>query len=230
MPKPKQASQSSAAMVPLQVVLAGGAGMDFDEFCQKVFQEFDPPIVTGTYSSVSRDRQRTNNELGDDSPYRNNQSEHMVANSSIQGERGNNATNIPGASGYTEGGGFAYSVYDDQSAGTEHKFLTDAARAFDQAAEGFPTVRERIQAAKDYCKDLQRTEDGQKRSRISDKPKKKSKRRKKALAQAASECLAKMAEKQFAEQGVKMDTPTRRGMAGGAPPPPKPPVTSDSAF
>ena len=149
---------------------------------------------------------------------------------------GNNATNIPGASGYTEGGGFAYSVYDDQSAGTEHKFLTDAARNFDATSTGNPTLSERIEAAKEWTEDmllredLQRTEDGQKRSRISDKPKKKSKRRKKALAQAASECLAKMAEKQFAEQGVKMDTPTRRGMAGGAPPPPKPPVTSDSAF
>ena len=219
--------QSAPAMVPLQVVLAGGTGMSFDDACEAIFQEFDPPIKCGTYSKVSSDRQATNRE-DPASKYKNHQSEHMVSNSSIQGERGVNSSNVPGAEGYSEGTGFAYSAYDDQSAGTEHKFLTDAARSFDQAAEGFPTLGERIQAAKNWCKDmllgdLQRVKGEEKRQRIKD-AKNRSDDEKKQLAEAASECLAKKAQEQFEKQGIAMDTPTRRGMAGGpSPEPPDPP-------
>lgn len=215
--------QSAPAMVPLQVVLAGGTGMSFDDACEAIFQEFDPPIKCGTYSKVSSDRRATNKE-NPSSKYKNHQSEHMVSNSSLQGDRGVNASNVPGAEGYSEGTGFAYSAYDDQSPGTEHKFLTDAARDFDQAAQGFPTVGERIQAAKDWCKDmllgdLERVKGGEKRQRIKD-AKNRSDKEKKELAEAASECLAKKAQQQFEKQGISMDTPTRRGMAGGPSPTP----------
>lgn len=236
MGKPKGSSQAAPAMVPLQVILAGGAGMSFEDACAKVFQEFDPPIVCGTYSSVSSQRQATNRELGDASPYRNNQSEHLVANSALQGKRGVNSSNVPGASGYTEGTGFAYSVYDDQSAGTEHKFLTDSARSFDQNATGNPSLRQRLDSSKEWTKDmllrddLQRTRSGEKRSRISDKPRKRTQKEREALAEAAAECLSKMGEQQFEKQGVSPDTPTRRGMDAGGTKRTQSPLTDETAF
>ena len=72
-----------------------------------------------TYSAVSRKRQATNREQGAASPYQNNQSEHLVANSAFGPDRAA-GTNIPSAPNYSEGSGYGYSVYDDQSEGTEH--------------------------------------------------------------------------------------------------------------
>jgi hypothetical protein len=219
---PSSSPQSAPAMVPLQVVLAGGTGMSFDDACEKIFQEFDPPIITGTYSGVSRARQKTNAELGDASPYQNNQSEHMLANSAFQGERGVNASNIAGASKYTEGSAFSYSVYDDQSAGTEHKFLTGAAREFDQTVQGSPTVKDRLASAKEWTtksllEDLERDTSGNKRSRIKDANKRTPKEREQ-LAEAAAECLAQKAAAQMAKKGIKPETPTRKGLGDGEAP------------
>jgi hypothetical protein len=213
-------------MVPLQVVLAGGGGLSFEQRCARIFAEFDPPIVAGTYNEVSRKRRATNKAQGRRSRYRNNQSEHYVNNASLQGKRGVNSSNIEGASGYTEGGGFAYSVYDDQSKNTEHKFLTDMARKYEKALKKNPTLAARREAAKKWTQDmlarddLQRTSSKDKRTRIKD-AKKRSPAEKKKLAEAAAECLDKMAAAQFKKQKVKPSTVTRRGMTT----PPKRPAS-----
>lgn len=228
---PDSSPQSGPAMSPAQFILSGGAGVEgFEDACAKVFAQFDPPIVCGTYSGVSQARRDANNELGSDSPYRNCQSEHMIANSAFQGERGNVATNIPGASGYSEGSAFAYSVYDDQSAGTEHKFLTDAAKDYDLSTPGNPSVGDRLSASEKWTsemldrEDLQRTQDGPKRSRVADAKNKPPKQRKE-LCDAAAKCLSTKAEGQLKKQGIANNTPTRRGFDPEAPepPPPKPP-------
>ncbi len=48
MGKPAGGPQASAAMVPAQVILGGSGAMTLSDRCAKIFQQFDPPIVTGT--------------------------------------------------------------------------------------------------------------------------------------------------------------------------------------
>jgi hypothetical protein len=222
---PAGGPQSAPAMVAALVVLAGGAGVAFDTECAKVFAEFDPPIVAGTYDQVSKKRQDANTaaaEQGTTSGFEKQQSEHMSANSNFQSDRGNNASNIQGASGYSEGHGYSYNVYDDQSQGTEHRWLTDAAIATAdraKAAGGPHTLKDSLDAAEKNAanmldrEDLQRKKDGEKRSRVKD-AKNKTPEERKALANAAARCLRLGAEKQYEKDGVKMDTELRNGLAG----------------
>lgn len=217
MGKPKSGPDAGPAMVPLQVVLAGGGGLTLAQRCARIFAEFDPPIVVGSYNEVSRKRRADAARRGRRSPYRNNQSEHYINNASFQGKRGVNSSNIEGASAYTEGGAFAYSVYDDQSKNTEHKFLTDRARQYEKGLTKNPSLAERRRAAKAWTKemlteDLQRTSKKEKRSRIKD-AKNRSKAENKKLAEAAAECLDKLAGAQFRKQKMKPNLVTRRGMA-----------------
>src|SRR5215469_10331767 len=116
----------TAAMVQAKIVLAGGAGVAgaVSLACQKVFAQFDPPIVTGNYSDVRAANAAAGNGC---------QAEHHVPNNCFQSDRGNSASNVSGAENYSEETGFCYNVFDDQSQGTEHKFLTDAERAFSQS-------------------------------------------------------------------------------------------------
>ena len=214
-------NKASAAMVPAQVVLAGGAALtaDIQSNCDKVLAQFDPPIIVGTYSSVSSDRQAAN-QADPNSPYRNGQSEHGVANSAFQGERGVNATNVPGAPGYSEGGAFAFSVYDGQSAGTEHKWLTDAAKDFHEGLEAQGkqgTLKDHLdQSQKNWEKsldeNLQRGKGENPRSRIKD-AEKKSKKERQDLAKAAAKCLRMMAEAAFKKQKISLSTKLRNGLA-----------------
>jgi hypothetical protein len=222
----------TSGMVQAKVVKAGGAGAAADENldCAAVYAQFDPPIVAGTYSSVSSQRQEANADQGAESPFQKQQSEHMVPNSCLQESRGVNSSNIPGASNYTEGTGFTYNVYDGQSQGTEHKWLTDEARDFAQQLEEEgrnAPLSEWLDKAEQNCAEmldsdnLVRTKGGQARSRIKDAQNKTPEERK-ALAQKAAKCLRMAAEAQFAKQGVKPPTPLRNGLAGGAPPPAPP--------
>ena len=203
MGKPAGSSQAGAAMVPAQIILSGGAGMALADLCAKIFQ---PLIVTGTYSSVSKKRRTANAEAksrNTTSGYENNQSEHYVPNSALQQSRG--GANVPGGGNYTEGSAFSYSVYDDQSRGTEHKWLTDRAASDASALGPRPTLEQQLQAAK------KRARDGL-RDRIKDKPKKRTPAERKALAAAASECLDLQARKQFEKQKVKTSTVCRKGV------------------
>jgi hypothetical protein len=212
-------------MVAAQVILAGGAAVAFDTECAKVFAEFDPPIVAGTYDQVSKQRQEANaaaEKQGTTSGFEKQQSEHMSANSNFQSDRGNNASNIKGASGYSEGRGFSYNVYDDQSQGTEHRWLTDAAIATGdraKAAGGPHTLKDSLDAAEKNAanmldrEDLQRKKDDVKRSRVKD-AKNKTPEQRKALANAAARCLRLGAEKQYANDKVEPDTELRNALAG----------------
>lgn len=234
MSEPKGSPQAGAASVPLQVILAGSAAMTFDEACAQIFQEFDPPIVTGTYSSVSRQRQAANKNAkanNTTSGYENCQSEHYVPNSVMQYSRG--GQNISGGGSYTEGSAFSYSVYDDQSAGTEHKWLTDRAKKDAAALGDNPTLADQLDSAKQRSKDgllekLQREEGGEKRDRIKDS-KNRTPEEREALAEAAAECLSQKAAEQFEKKGVSKSAQTRKGMKADGKKSPKH-VPGDSSF
>jgi hypothetical protein len=208
-------------MSPAQVVLSGGAGLSAatQSACDNVLAQFDPPIIVGTYDSVSKARQKANS-TDPNSPHKSGQSEHGVANSAFQSDRGNNASNIPGASGYSEGGAFAFSVFDGQSAGTEHKWLTDAAKDFHErmAAKGKnATLSEHLDESqknweKSLDENLTRKKGEKPRSRIKD-AEKKSKQERKDLAKAAAKCLRMMAEAEFKKQKISLTAKLRNGLA-----------------
>lgn len=212
-------------MVAAQVVLAGGAGAGSAE-CASIYAQFNPPIVSGTYSSVSSSRQEHVREHGDASPFKNQQSEHFIPNSNFMEGPGRTGPTVPGAGNYSEGTGFTYNVYDDQSQGTEHKWLTDAERDFATrlesqgqnatAGEWLDNMEGETEKMLDN-ENLQRTKGGEPRSRIND-AKSKSAAERKALAKAAAKCLRMEAEQQLKKQGVSLDTPLRNGQAGGRPP------------
>jgi len=227
---PASSPEATAASVPAQIIKGGGAGAPVtgDLDCDKVLAQFSPPIVCGTYNSVSSQRQQDVAENGNSSPYKSQQSEHFVPNSNLKNGPGRSGDNIPGGGDYTEGTGFTYNVYDDQCQGTEHKWLTDAERQFAQQLEGeTPPNNASLNEWLDHMEgktaemldddNLQRQVGQGARSRIKD-AQNKSKEERKKLAKDAAKCLRMQAEAQFKKQGVALSTPLRNGQAGGLPP------------
>jgi hypothetical protein len=198
-------NQVGPAMVPAQVIELAGGGMTFDAACQKIFQEFDPAIETGSYNDVTK-RRRDRNRNNERSPSRNQQSEHFIPDSAMKG-----------VDGYSRGTAFSYNVYDNQHAGTEHKILTDFAR--EAAAEGSatPSLGEQIQRAKQRAYEQLKNEayrrkgDKRKRSRVKDKEGR-TEEDKDKLCQAAAECLAKQCADHYAKKDIDKKTPTKPGM------------------
>lgn len=72
------------------------------------------------------------------------QREHFIPNSCFMAQPGRTGQTVPGAEGYSVGKAITYLVYDNQSAGTEHKYLTDRERDFaskmEQSPEQFATI------------------------------------------------------------------------------------------
>ncbi len=201
---PKSSPQASASMTPAQIIKSGAIGMA-DARCAKIFAQFSPPIRCGTYNDVSR-------EGGC-------QAEHPAANSNFQSSRGDNSTNIPGAPGYSEGGAPAFNVFDDQSAGTEHKFLTDAARDFANSMRGKPfTLKDNLDHMQKKWEEMfksdnmERSPGGGKRSRIKGR---KTKKQKAKLAKQAAECIRQHCDRVYQSMGAGPNTPLRNGMATG---------------
>ncbi len=105
---------------------APGQSLDVVASCpaqrQMVFQKFG--LIVGTYGDLKK---RPIPE--------GYQREHFVPNSCFMVGPGRTGKTVPGAENYTEDQAIAYVVYDNQTPGTEHKFLTDAARAFAKKLE-----------------------------------------------------------------------------------------------
>jgi hypothetical protein len=108
-------------MTPAQIVLAGGAGVDFDSECAKIKAEFDPKIVSGPHEDL-------------DVP-KGYQRQHIVPTSNLH-VKGRSGPKVPGCEGYSTASGWCYGVFDDQRQGTEHKLITDTEREFAQELEG----------------------------------------------------------------------------------------------
>jgi hypothetical protein len=198
-------------MVPLKLLLAGGAGLTFEQRCAKILaEEFDPPIKTGTHSEVRKKLEGKGSTR---------QAEHIVTNASLQNARGGADNNIGSLAGseYSSGKGPTYDVFDGQKVGAEHKAVTDAAREFEEAyaakSGGLPpTLGERIDAAEKWTeKQLQeklKRGRGPKRDRFNPK-KKRTEKEKKKIAKFAAKCIAEQTRKQFKKLGVPLKTRTK---------------------
>ncbi len=87
-------------------------------------------------------------KLRDEDPerFKGKQLEHIVPNSSHVSGTDRHSPPVAGASGYSEGAALIYPIGDDQSPGTEHKFITDYERSVDQmlaANNQYATVEEK---------------------------------------------------------------------------------------
>jgi hypothetical protein len=104
-------------------------------------------IVIGTYEALKEIRYETHRGIGKERKGKGKgyQREHFIPNSCFMAETKRTGKTVPGAEGYSEGEAITYFVYDNQSQGTEHKFLTDKERDFAQRMqkqEKFATVNE----------------------------------------------------------------------------------------
>ncbi|WP_431052950.1 hypothetical protein [Roseateles sp. L2-2] len=110
---------TSAAMVQLKVVKAGGAGSPADMKCSEILACFDPPIEFGTHSQMQ----------GTKDGY---QAEHILPTSAMH-DLGRAGDKFAGCEGYSTGGALTFMAGDGQKEGFEHKILTDQMRKFSQA-------------------------------------------------------------------------------------------------
>jgi hypothetical protein len=111
---------ASAAMVKAMVVKGGGAVVNGGKMtCEEIFASFDPPIVFGSH----KDMQGSLNGY---------QAEHIVP-TSVFHKMGRDGARVPGCEGYSTSSALTFMVRDGQSAGQEHKLLTDPMREFSQA-------------------------------------------------------------------------------------------------
>ena len=214
---PPSNPQSSGAMVAAQIVLAGAASTDIDAECAAIKASFDPPIVTGSHSSVAAANKASGSGC---------QAEHAVPASNFH-ESGRSGPRIEGASGYNTGDAFCWNAFDNQSAATEHKVLTDAMKQFSESLGGQNATLEQwmdqYQKKAEEClasESESRSDKAEQRSRLPGK----TKEEREALAKKAAACLRIEMERAFAamDPPVSPSTPLRNGLTQGPPPPSAP--------
>lgn len=109
----------TAAMVQAKIVKGAGAGTGAEMDCAAILASFDPPIEFGSHADM----------VGSMPGY---QAEHIVPTSAMH-QSGRSGPTMPGCEGYSTSGALTWMVGDGQSAGMEHKLLTDPMREFSQA-------------------------------------------------------------------------------------------------
>lgn len=179
-------------MVQLKVVKGGGAGGIADMTCAEILACFDPPIEFGSHSEM----------VGSKTGY---QAEHIVPTSAAH-QSGRSGPTIPGCDGYSTSTALTWMVGDGQTAGMEHKLLTDPMREFSQAndlANRQAPLSEWLDEYKEGAKDA--LKNGQPPRTTPDHLDRDS------LIDAAAECIRLAAAESFgnADPPVKMDTPMR---------------------
>jgi hypothetical protein len=183
----------SAAMVQAKVVKGGGAGAGMSLTCAEILASFDPPIEFGSHCDM----------VGSKSGY---QAEHIVPTSAMH-EGGRSGPRVDGCSGYSTPSALTWMVGDGQSAGQEHKILTDAMREFSQAndlAGRQAPLSEWLDKYQDATKDaLKNGLPKRNITRTDVDPD--------ALIDAAAECIRARAAESFAEMDppVTPETPLR---------------------
>jgi hypothetical protein len=108
----------TAAMVQAKIVKGGGGGAPAEMDCAAILASFDPPIEFGPHCDM----------VGSMPGY---QAEHIVPTSAMH-ESGRSGPRMPGCEGYSTPDALTWMVGDGQSAGTEHRLLTDPMREFSQ--------------------------------------------------------------------------------------------------
>jgi hypothetical protein len=182
----------TAAMVQAKVVKGGGAGGTADMTCAEILASFDPPIEFGSHSEM----------VGSMPGY---QAEHVVPTSAMH-ESGRSGPTIPGCEGYSTSGALTWMVGDGQSAGMEHKLLTDPMRQFSQA-------NDLAGQQAPLSKWLDKYKDGAKSALKSGNPQRKTPDHldRDSLIDAAAECIRLAAAEAFANSDppVTPSTPLR---------------------
>lgn len=190
----------SAAMVQAKVVKGGGAGSTKSLTCEEILASFDPPIEFGSHSDM----------VGSMTGY---QAEHIIPTSAMH-QSGRSGPRITGCSGYSTPSALTWMVGDGQTAGMEHKILTDAMRQFSQANDLAGQQAPLSQWLDKY-------QDATKKALKEGLPKRNITRDDvdhDSLIDAAAECIRARAEESFAEMDppVKPDTPLRNPWAATA--------------
>jgi len=182
----------TAAMVQAKVVKAGGAGATADMTCAEILASFDPPIEFGSHEDM----------VGSKAGY---QAEHVVPTSALH-QSGRSGPTMAGCSGYSTPGAMTWMVGDGQSAGMEHKLLTDPMREFSQAndlAGQQAPLNTWLDKYKDAAKDALKKGNPQRKTPDHlDRD---------SLIDAAAECIRLAAAEAFDKMDppVKPDTPLR---------------------
>ncbi|MDH0868122.1 hypothetical protein [Mitsuaria sp. GD03876] len=184
---------TSAAMVQLKVVKAGGAGSPADMKCSEILACFDPPIEFGSHSQM----------VGSKTGY---QAEHVIPTSAMH-DLGRGGTKFPGCEGYSTGGALTFMAGDGQTEGFEHKILTDQMRKFSQQND----LVNRNAPMKEW---LQEYKQGAKEALDVGRPPRTINRPdldRDALIDAAAECITLAAAESFAnlDKPIKPETPLR---------------------
>src|SRR6476619_1497460 len=108
----------TAAMVQAKVVKGGGAGSPKKLTCAEIFASFAPPIEFGSHEDM----------VGSKKKY---QAEHIIPTSAFH-KLGRAGARIARCASYATSKALTWMVGDGQSAGMEHKLLTDPMREFSQ--------------------------------------------------------------------------------------------------
>lgn len=185
---------ASAAMVKAMVVKGGGASMaERTMTCAEICACFDPPIEFGPHSKMQ----------GSLAGY---QAEHIIPTSTFH-VMGREGDRVPGCSGYSTPDALTWMVHDEQTAGTEHKRLTDPMRQFSQrtdVASGQAPLKDWLDEYKNGVKDALKNADPKRMNNRPDLDED-------SLIDAAAECIRARAAESFAEMDppVREDTPLR---------------------
>jgi hypothetical protein len=94
-----------------------------------LLNQWEPPIELMTYKEGQKRQKAKDPALKD------MQLEHGIPNSAFIQGKGRKGATVAGAEGYSEGDALIFPVHDDQTPGTEHKFLTDRERAYQKDVE-----------------------------------------------------------------------------------------------
>lgn len=190
---PTDSSNSGPASVPATIVNGAGGDVDWKTKCKEIYAQFDPPIETGSYEDLKKRRE------ADPDRYRNVQFEHMVPNSNCILGSGRSGTPVPGLPGYTPGGGFCYTVFDNQHLGTEHKLLTDLARQFSGKSTGEGVNWSLSKWLEEGQKNAEKTlkDNAERKTGESERSRTRSEAERDELCKKAAECLRREAEEHF---------------------------------
>jgi hypothetical protein len=189
---------TSAAMVQAKVVKGGGAPSLKDMSCAQILACFDPEIEFGSHADMK----------GTMSGY---QAEHIVPTSTFH-EMGRSGPRVPGASGYSTPNALTWMVHDGQSAGTEHRLLTDPMREFSQAndlANRQGTLDQWLDQYEAGTRNALANADPRRRITNPDLDEA-------SLIAAAAACIRAAAAAAFAEAGVDGGTPLRNSWGATA--------------
>lgn len=196
----------TAAMVQAKVVKGAGGGADQSMDCSSILAMFDPEIKFGTHSEMQGSL--NSREAYDPKKGRGYQAEHAPP-AGIMHVKGRQGALMAGARGssYSTGSALTWMAHDGQTAGREHKILTDAMKKFSQMNDAPPktqkTLKEWMDAYKNGVKDALKNADPK---RAIKKPPDLDED---SLIDQAAECIKEAAEADFASKGVPMDTVCR---------------------